>query len=76
MTSTGFTETQILLRRLSGRVNTTCTSEIARWDPDKRWLGAIDHASDLPLNLRGTVNMIAVSDSGYFEDLSSSLAST
>jgi LPS-assembly protein len=42
----------------------------------ERWLGAIDHASDLPLGLRGTVNMIAVSDSGYFEDLSSSLAST
>lgn len=55
------------------------TGEYLREDDEtgtERWLAAINHGSNLPLGLRGTVEMFAVSDSGYFEDLSSSLAST
>ncbi len=43
---------------------------------EQRWLASAFHQSDLPFSLRGTVNVIAVSDSGYFEDFSSSLANT
>ena len=43
---------------------------------EQRWLLDIAHSSLLPRGFRGSINALGVSDSGYFEDFSSSLAST
>lgn len=66
-------------RHLNRRSEGVLTGEFLK-DDDKtqqdRWLMAIDNQTFLPLGWRSTIDAIDVSDSNYFEDLSSGLAST
>lgn len=66
-------------RHLNRRTNGVFSGEFLE-DDDKteqdRWLMAVTNQTFLPLGWRSTIDAIDVSDSNYFEDLSSGLAST